>query len=176
MAYLADLYAKGQLAVVGQVGPTPAPLRKVDGFAQTVNGIPLVPGIGSHVDQYREWLQQKRSGIYYGWGGLMAEQFVAQNGNPVLTNISTAQFSPLLGGRTVNQFTVGTDGAPLSEYLSDYQDRENTTATIAGNPDSRVNLLEREVALVFDRLRKGADTLTSSMLPMSAFLTQPPST
>ncbi|MDX2236138.1 MAG: DUF1501 domain-containing protein [Hyphomonadaceae bacterium] len=174
LTYLAQLYAQGDMAVLGQVGPTPAPLRKTNGAAQTVNGAALPPGIASHVDQYREWLQQKRDGVYWGWGGLMSDTYRSGNGQPQLTNISTASYSPLLGGRVTSQFTVGHDGTPLSEYLSDYNDSNGTTVAIAGGSANRANLLEREIAVTFERLRGGAEALSAATPSTSLFAVQPP--
>jgi len=177
LAGVADLFRAGKASILGSVGPTPAPVRNTGrqtggGAAgiETVNGLPLPPQIGSHVDQQMEWLQQRRTGGRIGWGGLLADAVLSGNATPVLTSISTFQYSPLLAGYRSNQFTVGLDGVPEADFV----DRTSRTDRLAGNAGARANLLERQIAASYESLQAGASSLERSVLPVGALGTVGP--
>lgn len=76
MGEVADLFAEGNAAIVGGVGPLLAPTSKRDvdtGRAQ------LPPRLFSHNDQQSLWQTSDIEGAQSGWGGRMADALLSAN-------------------------------------------------------------------------------------------------
>lgn len=104
LAPLLPVWQGGRLAVAANVGPLIRPTTK----AQYRQGsVPLPANLMSHNDQQSTWQAGAVEGARRGWGGLMADQFLSQNGaNSVFTAISTAGNAVMLAGQNVVQYQM----------------------------------------------------------------------
>jgi len=106
LAALLPIWTGGRLAVAANVGPLIVPTTKAQYRARSV---PLPASLMSHNDQQSTWQAGSAEGARRGWGGLMADQLLANNGtNSVFTAISTAGNAVLLAGQNVIQYQMST--------------------------------------------------------------------
>ncbi len=106
LAPLLPIWTGGRLAVAANVGPLIVPTTKAQYFNRSV---PLPSSLMSHNDQQSTWQSGSTEGARRGWGGMLADQFLASNTNTAFTAISTAGNAVFLAGQNVNQYQISTD-------------------------------------------------------------------
>ena len=103
-------WSAGRLAVMANTGPLVVPTTKTQYATRSVS---LPPNLMSHNDQQSIWQSGAAEGARRGWGGLMADTMLAQNGsNAVFTAISTAGNAVFLSGDAVAQYQLTTAAQP----------------------------------------------------------------
>jgi uncharacterized protein (DUF1501 family) len=107
LAPLLPVFNAGKMAVVLNVGTLIQPTTKAQYLAKNV---PLPPKLFSHNDQQSFWQASTAEGAKSGWGGRMADLFLAQNTSPTVTAINAAGNAVFLTGRTASQYAVSTAG------------------------------------------------------------------
>jgi uncharacterized protein (DUF1501 family) len=123
LAPLLPIWTGGRLAVAANVGPLIVPTTKTQYRGRQV---PLPRSLMSHNDQQSTWQAGATEGARRGWGGLMADQFLASNGtNAVFTAISTAGNAVLLAGDNVVQYQMSTNQTAPAQRIN--------SATTTGN-------------------------------------------
>jgi len=141
LAPLLPIWTGGRLAVAANVGPLIVPTTKAQYRARSV---PLPMNLQSHNDQQSIWQAGSAEGARRGWGGLMADQFLASNGtNSVFTAISTAGNAVYLAGQDVVQYQMSTNQtAPAIRINS----AASPTATVfgAGGAGQRIRDIIRD--------------------------------
>jgi uncharacterized protein (DUF1501 family) len=96
--------------VVANVGPLITPTTKAQYVARSV---PLPLNLMSHNDQQSIWQSGAAEGAQRGWGGLMADTMLAQNGsNSVFTAVSANGNAVFLSGATAVQYQISTAAQP----------------------------------------------------------------
>ena len=70
----------------------------------------MPPKLFSHNDQQSFWQSSTVEGAKSGWGGRMADLFLAQNSTPAVTAINAAGNAVFLTGRTASQYAVSSAG------------------------------------------------------------------
>lgn len=137
------LFAQGQAAIVGNVGPLSEPTDRA-GFDS--NAAKLPARLFSHNDQQSTWMSFATEGSQLGWGGRFGDATVAGNTQSIFSQISLAGNPVFLTGDTVSPYQISADGVPsirlinaapqqLSSLLRDHFDS-------AGS--NRSNLFERD--------------------------------
>ncbi len=108
LATLPPLHAARRLAVLNNIGPLRLPTTK----AQAADPRhPLPARLFSHNDQQNTWLTGAPEGTTRGWGGRLADQLQALNGQPVFTAVSASGNAVWLAGSSVRPYQVGQQGA-----------------------------------------------------------------
>jgi len=106
-----------RLAVVANVGPLVQPLTKAQYLAATRGGagsvgIKLPAKLFSHNDQQNTWQAMSPEGATVGWGGQLADSFVAPGAAPGMYGaISVGGNAVWLSGQRVRQYQMGLSGA-----------------------------------------------------------------
>jgi uncharacterized protein (DUF1501 family) len=103
------LFGQGKAAVLANVGTLVVPTTKTQYNARSVA---LPPQLFSHSDQQVEWQSSVPDKPFStGWGGRLADLTDAFNNNSTISmSISLAGQNSFQVGRTVAQFSVGTNG------------------------------------------------------------------
>lgn len=104
MAGLAELYRRGELAVVANTGPLVEPVTRKQIADRTAV---LPPRLGSHNDQQSVWQTMDPEGAVTGWGGRMLDALAM---GTELGGISVNRPSSFVVGETVPGLTVGAAG------------------------------------------------------------------
>jgi uncharacterized protein (DUF1501 family) len=126
LAALVPLWTGGRLAAAANVGPLIVPTTKAQYRARSV---PLPRSLMSHNDQQSTWQAGSGEGARKGWGGMMADQFLATNGvNSVFTAISTAGNAVMLAGDNVVQYQMSTSQTAPAQRIT----AATTTGSIFG--------------------------------------------
>ncbi len=107
LAPLLPVFNTGKMAVVLNVGTLIQPTTKAQYLARNV---PLPPKLFSHNDQQSFWQSSTAEGAKSGWGGRMADLFLAQNNTPSVTAINAAGNAVFLTGNTASQYAVSSAG------------------------------------------------------------------
>jgi uncharacterized protein (DUF1501 family) len=142
MGALLPLWTGGRLAVAANVGPLIVPTTKAQYRARSV---PLPRSLMSHNDQQSTWQAGATEGARRGWGGLMADQFLASNGtNAVFTAMSTAGNAVLLAGDSVVQYQMSTNQTAPAQRINS----ATTTGSVFGasGAAARVREIIRDTA------------------------------
>lgn len=165
MAALAPIFDAGRVGIVGSIGTLIEPVS----LASLNAGSVRVPeNLFSH-SQDATWMSVRSGNNLRGWGGRIGDFVQDLNGHPASTAISLSYVNNLLVGDLVSPFNVGADGG-INSVATPGDPLDRVTAGAA----QRVNLLERSVARVYDRLRDGAAAIQSSLAPMSQVPPLPP--
>jgi uncharacterized protein (DUF1501 family) len=114
LAALKPLFDQGQLAVQLNVGPLVVPTTKAQYISASV---PLPPKLFSHNDQQSYWQALAPEGAGSGWGGRLADLFMASNRNSTFTGVTAGGDATLLAGKQVVSYRVGIDGSTPIELL-----------------------------------------------------------
>ncbi len=106
---LRDLFNAGDLAVVTNMGTLVAPMDKTE---YSNGSVPRPPQLFSHNSQTDLWQTGSAiEGVPQGWGGLMADQLVAMNGNQTLPLSISLGGSNLFGvGNVTSPYQIGSQG------------------------------------------------------------------
>ncbi len=116
MGALLPLWTGGRLAIAANVGPLIQPTTKTQYGNRSV---PLPANLMSHNDQQSTWQAGSAEGARLGWGGLLADQFLATNGtNSVFTAMSTAGNAVYLAGQNVIQYQMSTSQTSPAQRVS----------------------------------------------------------
>ncbi|MEO7600286.1 MAG: DUF1501 domain-containing protein [Opitutus sp.] len=104
-----NLFGQGKAAIMANTGTLVVPTTKAQYSAQSV---PLPPQLFSHSDQQVEWQSSVPDKPFSsGWGGRLADLTEAFNANSAISmSISLAGQNSFQVGRTVSQYSVGTNG------------------------------------------------------------------
>lgn len=127
---LKTLYDAGSLGVISNIGPLMKPTTKTD---YKNKAFPLPPKLLSHNDQTNVWLSGAAEGAGKGWGGRIADLYMANNSNTALTCVMIGGSRVFLSGEKTAAFTQGT-GTPLQLL--------NGQATRWGNNTLRNDLID----------------------------------
>lgn len=117
MGDIADIFDRGEAAVIGNVGPLIEPTGR-DGFE---NGTVELPArLFSHNDQQSTWMSLDVEGSRYGWGGRFADAAMASdpNMNRTFAAITTAGNEVFLSGENVQQFIAPSNGGGGLDLLT----------------------------------------------------------
>jgi uncharacterized protein (DUF1501 family) len=139
MEPLKALWDNKRLAVLANVGPLIQPTTK----AQFQNlSVPLPARLFSHNDQQSTWQAGLTEGAPNGWGGRLADLFLAQNSKPVFSCNSVTGDSIWLTGTQAKGYQVSSSGSvrinALSGNLFGSTTASNTLRTLLGNGGSHV--------------------------------------
>ena len=152
LASARQLYDRGELALVANVGPLLAP---TDRRAFLDRAVPLPARLFSHNDQQATWQAGAPEGAQYGWGGLFADALLDQAGDAqAFATIATAQPGPFLTGTRAFPYQLSTDGA-ASIFLLDRVDddgapfHQRLRAHLRGANHGGAALLRRDIAARF---------------------------
>ena len=156
LAPLHELFANGNAAVVGNVGPLIEPTTR-DQFQQ--RSVQLPARLFSHNDQQSTWMASEPEGAQFGWGGRVGDLMLAANANSraTFTAVSAAGNAVFLSGNDVQQMQVNTNGANSingvdanalygSQEVADIYSDQLTDVN-----DTLSNLFERDFASVTRR-------------------------
>ncbi len=108
LSALPGLSAAGRLAVLANIGPLRMPTTKAQ-YADPQH--PRPARLFSHNDQQNTWLSGAPEGSTLGWGGRLADQVQALNGQPAFTAVSASGNAVWLAGANVRPYQVDTQGA-----------------------------------------------------------------
>jgi len=105
-----SLFDSGQAAILANVGTLAVPTTKAQ---YTSRSVPLPPQLFSHNDQQVEWQSSIVDKPFAtGWGGRLADMTNALNSNnSVSMSISLNGQNSFQVGKSVSQFSVGTNGS-----------------------------------------------------------------
>jgi uncharacterized protein (DUF1501 family) len=118
LSALQQLFDAQRLAIVGNVGPLVAPVRRADYLAGSAA---LPPQLFSHSDQTVHWQTSlPDQPVTSGWGGRIADLVRALNDNPQLSmSMSLAGNNTFQVGESVTQYQVSPDGSIGLGWYSD---------------------------------------------------------
>lgn len=114
MEELQALFASGELALVGNVGPLIEPTDR-DSFSNAT--VELPPRLFSHNDQQSTWMALGVEGAQLGWGGRFADIVLAADpsANATFSAITTAGNQVFLAGENARQFAAGSLGGGAAD-------------------------------------------------------------
>lgn len=166
LAPLVPLWQAGRLAAVANVGPLIQPTSKAQYRARSV---PLPANLMSHNDQQSTWQAGAIEGARRGWGGLMADAMLSQNGaNAVFTGISLSGNAVFLAGRTAIQYQMTTNPTPAVRIFPATTNALFGSSTAAARlrdiirDGASASLLAQDYAAVARRSMDVADTLNAA--------------
>ncbi|MEM6748423.1 MAG: DUF1501 domain-containing protein [Pseudomonadota bacterium] len=145
-APLADLYSKGRLALVANVGPLMAPTTRQ---ALEADEVLQPPRLASHSDQYAMWSTLNLEGSNVGWGGRFLDRLavtspfssISFSGVQAIGQGSDVDQLALTGPRMANipglRQTPGRRSRPIDAIYRDH---------LIGNDHQHVDVLMRDVA------------------------------
>jgi uncharacterized protein (DUF1501 family) len=108
MNRLKPVFDAGRLAVMLNIGPLMQPTT----LAQYKAGnVPLPPKLFSHNDQSSLWQSSRPEGATSGWGGRLADQFLASNGNATFSCINVSGNAVFMSGGQAVQYQMSSTGA-----------------------------------------------------------------
>ena len=111
---LQQLFQQGKVAVMSNVGNLIEPVTK----AQLQDPNTLRPKqLFSHNDQQDQWKYGDPLTSRTGWGGRMADYYVGQNDNPLLTSISVDGKSRWLASQNHLDLSIGRNGFDRYQYV-----------------------------------------------------------
>ena len=111
MGALAALFNSGQAAILFNVGPLIVPLTKAQYLSGDVARYPVPPKLFSHNDQASVWQANDPEGATRGWGGLMGDLALADNGGSLFTCISATGSGLFVSGDRALNYQVSKNGA-----------------------------------------------------------------
>jgi uncharacterized protein (DUF1501 family) len=167
-----DLFQRGRLALVANVGPLVAPLTR-EQFLR--GGAAVPPQLFSHSDQTTHWQtslpdQPARTG----WGGRAADLLHGLNGNAAISmSISLAGTNTFQVGQVVTQYQVAPEGpVGLASYVPAAIEEDGASIAIRRLlARSYGNLFERGYRAVFDRSLASNDLLVQALTAAPALTT-----
>jgi uncharacterized protein (DUF1501 family) len=151
LAPIQQLFASGQAAIVGNVGPLIVPLNR----AQWRSGGARSPDrLFSHNDQQSTWMAAAPEGARFGWGGRLADMAIASqaNSNASFTAVSVSGNTVYLNGQEATGFSLGVNGPTQIRVINRTSFYDSTALPgqvadlVQDTPSARTNLFERDVA------------------------------
>ena len=108
LSAIKPVFDAGRLAVMLNIGTLMAPTT----LAQYKSGaVPLPPKLFSHNDQSSLWQSSRPEGATSGWGGRLADQFLASNGNATFSCINVSGNAVFMSGGQAVQYQMSAGGA-----------------------------------------------------------------
>ncbi|MGV7206618.1 DUF1501 domain-containing protein [Oxalobacteraceae bacterium A2-2] len=156
------LFDNGSAAIVANVGPLVQPLTK----AQYLSSAYTKPSkLFSHNDQQATWQTLAPEGSQSsGWGGRFADMMASANTSSMYTAISAYGNAMFLSGRTVQQFQVSPDMAPIANLNGTLFGASGSALRNIITADS-TDAFQKEHAAVMRRAITSQASLSSAMLP-----------
>ncbi len=108
LAPLKPLFDAGRLAVQLNVGTLIQPTTLAQYQARSV---PLPPKLFSHNDQQSVWQSSLPEGATSGWGGRIADLFLAGNDRSTFTCVNASGNAVFMSGTSSSQYQVSTNGS-----------------------------------------------------------------
>ena len=108
MNRLKPVFDAGRLGVMLNIGPLMQPTTLAQYKAANV---PLPPKLFSHNDQSSLWQSSRPEGATSGWGGRLADQFLASNGNATFSCINVSGNAVFMSGGQAVQYQMSAGGA-----------------------------------------------------------------
>ncbi len=160
LAPLLPLWQSKRLAIVANVGPLIEPATQ----SQIRNKSVRVPAyLASHNDQQAYWQSGAVEGSKDGWGGVLADQFLPQNGaNSLYTAVSTQGNAIWLAGKQVVQYQISTNQANPAPYISDIDGAERGMFGASG-AGGRIAALLRDNSAAHLLVKDYAERMTRSI-------------
>ncbi|MCX7218138.1 MAG: DUF1501 domain-containing protein [Burkholderiales bacterium] len=156
-AGLKTLYDAGSLGVISNIGTLAVPTTKTQ---YKNNSVPLPPKLLSHNDQTNVWLSGAGEGAGKGWGGRIADLYMANNTSTALTCVLIGGSRVFLSGQQTAAFTQGT-GTPL-QLLGGASSRWGNTTLRADLIDLMSKGKDNELANAYrDISNRGISTSTT---------------
>ena len=165
MPELAGLFNAGQAAVLLNVGPLIVPLTKQQFRSGNVDLHPAPPKLFSHNDQASVWQASNPEGATQGWGGMLGDLALANNGGSLFTCISATGSGVFVSGAQSQRYQVTRNGA-VKVYALDQGPWGATSLRATMHElmtEPRTHLLEHEYNRVMAR-SLGAEGQVSAAL------------
>ena len=149
MPGIANLFAQGNAAIVGNVGPLIVPATRPEVEQESVA---LPSRLYSHNDQQATWMASAPEGALYGWGGAFADAANAANQNkaPAFSAITTGGNDLFLTGKLTNPYQINAGEPQEISMLADEQGNNGLygllRSHLAAANFSSSNLVERDMA------------------------------
>ena len=167
---LKGLFDAGRLGVLLNVGPLIQPTT----LAQyTARSVPLPPKLFSHNDQQSVWQSSLPEGATSGWGGRMADLFLASNATSTFTCVNTSGNAVFMSGQTAVQYQISSDGAVALVAAKGpiFNSQACADALKAITTTPRANLFENELATVMKRAVDAEAQLSGALAGAPALAT-----
>jgi uncharacterized protein (DUF1501 family) len=165
---IADLFAARRLAIIANAGPMIAPITKQQ---YSSNSVPRPTNLFSHNDQQSSWQAFAPEGARIGWGGRIGDRIRANNGNALLTCISTTGNAVFLSGQQTLQYQIGS-GGNVQTVNGNNQTLFGSTAGAAALREiiraDNANLFAKDHAAVVRRSMDAAATLQTALTNSTA--------
>ena len=167
MTAMARLFQAGQAAVMLNVGPLVVPMTRAQYAGGNRTTYPVPRNLFSHNDQQSVWQASSPEGATVGWGGNIADEFLAGNTGATFTCISISGNAVFLSGDNALCYQVGTSGAvainPARSGGSTFGSRKLNTALAQLVQQPRSHMLENEYNRVTARAIGAADTVNGAI-------------
>ena len=159
---LKTLFDGGQLGVLLNVGPLIQPTTLAQYKAASV---PLPPKLFSHNDQQSVWQSSLPEGATSGWGGRIADQFLAGNSTATFTCVNVSGNAVFMSGHNAVQYQVGPGGAVALAAAKSavYGSQACSDALKALTAAPRANLFENELTTIMNRATSAEATLSAGL-------------
>lgn len=136
LAPLQALHARGEAALLANVGPLMVPIADADQYLRT--NVPRPPKLFSHNDQQAVWQAFSPEGAKTGWGGRIADRLAARGEGALFTAISASDNAIFLAGEHSLPYQIGSSGPIGFNRLQ--------AASIFGSPQGAAALRAQIVA------------------------------
>jgi uncharacterized protein (DUF1501 family) len=165
---LKGLFDAGRLGVLLNVGPLIQPTTLAQYNARSV---PLPPKLFSHNDQQSVWQSSLAEGATSGWGGRMADLFLASNATSTFTCVNASGNAVFMSGQSAVQYQISADGAVALNAAKGpiFNSQACADALRAITTAPRAHLFENELAIVMKRA-VDAEALLSGALASAPVL------
>lgn len=154
MEGMKTLFDESRAAIIANVGTLIDPIANTSEYRGNTRRKPS--NLFSHSDQTTQWLTANPDSPYFGWAGRMADQHAASNNNSPFANISLSGNSIFLAGDTVNQYQLGSNGAPtriegMTNLFGTSNNPLESIITNANGTGTASNVFEKDHAAVVKR-------------------------
>ena len=159
---LKTLFDAGELGVLLNVGTLIQPTTLAQYKAASV---PLPPKLFSHNDQQSVWQSSLPEGATSGWGGRIADLFLAGNSTATFTCVNVSGNAVFMSGHSAVQYQVGPGGAVALAAAKSavYGSQACSDALKALTAAPRANLFENELATIMNRATSAEATLSAGL-------------
>ena len=167
---LKGLFDAGRLGVLLNVGPLIQPTTLARYNARSV---PLPPKLFSHNDQQSVWQSSLAEGATSGWGGRMADLFLASNATSTFTCVNASGNAVFMSGQSAVQYQISADGAVALNAAKGpvFNSQACADALKAITTAPRTHLFENELAVVMKRAVDAEVLLSGALASAPALAT-----
>ncbi len=150
---LKDMYDKGQVAIVPNVGTLIHPISDWRYYRGSgVTAVTHPTNLFSHSDQTNQWVNSYpgTTKANFGWGGRIADLIYSNNTNKQFTSLSLSGNNTFLAGESVNQIQINSNGVPvaITNFNNLFGSVGNYTQTVVSPNTYSTNKFEIEHANV----------------------------